>query len=71
MPLYIKIDFRKNGQLAAWWSRDEPYKWEIEQMNSTISETRIRDVLIALADDLDPIEEPTPDSTAVPEGESR
>ena len=51
MPLYIKIDFRPDGHLGAWWTRDE---YGMNKATTDIDETRIRDVLIALADKIDP-----------------
>ena len=55
MPLFIKIDFRINGRLGAWWSRDEPWQWNIGDMHTNVDESRIRDVLVALADEIDPV----------------
>jgi hypothetical protein len=60
MPLFIKIDFRKDGRLGAWWSHDDPFYWKNESMHTEIGETRIRDVLIALADEIDPADETDP-----------
>ena len=55
LPLYIKIDFRgDDNKLSAWVSRDDPYKISWSTLKSTISETRIRRVLIALANQIDP-----------------
>lgn len=51
MPLFIKIDFRKNGHLGAWWTREDN---GFQKINTTIDQTSIRGVLIALADELDP-----------------
>lgn len=64
MPYFIKIDFREEGTLVAWHNRDQPQAWKLENMHTNISESRIRDVLIALADELDPldaIEQESPD----------
>lgn len=57
MPYYIKIDFRSDGTLGAWHSRLEPESpaWNRLQLKSTTSKVRVRDVLIALADEIDPI----------------
>jgi hypothetical protein len=60
MPLFIKIDFRRNGRLGAWWSRDEITTWKWKEMSTLQDEGRIRDVLIGLADELDPVEEVEP-----------
>lgn len=57
MPLFIKIDFRLNGRLGAWWSRDDPSTWKLETMVTNVNVSRIRDVLIAIADEIDPIME--------------
>jgi hypothetical protein len=50
VPLFIKIDFREDGHLGAWWSRDE----RRTGLTTAIDETSIRKVLIALADEIDP-----------------
>lgn len=55
MPYYIKIDFRFDGTLGAWHSRDEPSSYPASKLTTTISKTRVRDVLIALANELDPV----------------
>lgn len=61
MPLFVKIDFRADGKLGAWWTRDEN-AWH--KTTTQIGETRVRDVLIALADEIDPEEEqPSPKET--------
>lgn len=52
MPLFIKVDFRENGTLGGWWTRNEV---GFCKTTTKISETRIRDVLIAVADEIDPI----------------
>jgi hypothetical protein len=58
MPLYVQIDFRKDGRLGAWWSRDTSFYG----LNTPVSETRVRDVLISLADQLDPLESESEES---------
>jgi peptide subunit release factor 1 (eRF1) len=59
MPLYVKIDFRgDNSRLAAWHSREATAGWG--ELQSSISETRLRDVFIALADEIDPIKRDEP-----------
>jgi hypothetical protein len=58
MPLYVKIDFREDGRLGAWWTREEHGFGR--HLNSIVAETRVRDVLVALADELDPIAPPEP-----------
>ena len=55
MPLFVKVDFRQDGRLGAWWTREE-CAWH--KITTQISETRVRDVLIALADELDPADKP-------------
>ena len=66
MPLYVKIDFRADGALGAWWSRDEPAIWKISTMNTTVCETSIRKTLLALADEIDPEDLPAPSKTPEP-----
>ena len=51
MTLFVKLDFRPDGKLGAWWTREEG-AWH--KTNTTIAETRIRKVLVALADEIDP-----------------
>lgn len=63
MPLYIKIDFRKNGHLGAWWSRDEQQNWN--NVTTEIDETSIRRTILALADQLDPDAAPVEESESV------
>ncbi len=64
MPLYIKIDFRLDAGLGAWWSRSAELRWidneESTVRNTRIRETRIRDVLIAIADQIDPDDQDEP-----------
>lgn len=62
MPLWIQIDFRTNGQLGAWWSRDHPSGWTLPDMGTRVGETRVREVLIALANELDPLAEIEPET---------
>lgn len=52
MPLFIKIDFRGDGALGVWFTRDEG---TFHKTTTTIKETRIREALIALADEIDPV----------------
>lgn len=65
MPLYIKIDFREDGHLGAWWSRNEPTLWKTAAMSTNQDETSIRGVLISLADELDPDVPPVEESESV------
>lgn len=69
MPFYIKIDFRESGALGAWYGRDEPSDWWKSECKTirttTVNETRVRDVLLAIANQIDPVDElpeTTPDS---------
>jgi hypothetical protein len=66
MPLYVKIDFRADGRLGAWWSRDVPTFLKDSTMNTTISETSIRKTLLALANEIDPEDLPAPAKTPEP-----
>lgn len=56
MPLYIKIDFRADGLLSAWYSRDEPHtgEWARKEqpLTSNIKERDVCDVLRSLANEL-------------------
>ena len=55
MPLFVKIDFRADGRLGAWWTRAPAFGGgDFSKTTTSIEETRIRDVFIALADELDP-----------------
>jgi len=54
MPLFVKVDFRGDGKLGAWWTRDTGYE-QFANTTTNISETRLRDTFIAVADEIDPI----------------
>ena len=58
MPLYIKIDFRVDSTLGAWWSRKPTSAWDDDKtptvLSTDVNETRIRNVLIAIANAIDP-----------------
>jgi hypothetical protein len=74
MPLYIKIDFRRDARLGAWWARDSWDSWNGDKLpptvlTTTIEETRVRDVLIAVADAIDPLDEPPVSKAEPQEGE--
>jgi hypothetical protein len=55
MPLYVKIDFRSDGRLSGWYTRDLDWPNPFAKCHSTISETRVREVLIAIANEIDPL----------------
>jgi hypothetical protein len=59
MPLYLKIDFRTDGCLGVWWTR---YENAFHKTTSSVSATRIRQALIAVADEIDPEESPEPEN---------
>lgn len=56
MPLFVKIDFRTDGKLGAWWTRETYASGEPDWSKTTtrVAETRIRKVFAALADEIDP-----------------
>ncbi len=47
MPLFIKIDFRKDGLLGAWYSRDTPHSGEWAS-GELITKIKGRDVCVVL-----------------------
>ena len=73
MPFYIKIDFRKNARLGAWHSREIPdsVEWNRLGLTTQIDEVRVRNVLIALADEIDPLIPDMPTVEALKKGNKK